>query len=205
VRRAIAAASLGDAQQQQQQQQEQQEQRGDVELVLPSLIYVSRNDALNRRVFGEETLMKALRATSTKSKAFVVERVVLSELSAAEARAKFSAASIVLGPHGAGLYNAAIFSPMNTTVISLALTKEDESQEDKIISIFTNELKMRFRRVNVRSRWMGDYTLTKEMIIGIIEGVYLELKERASPGTTVLHGMGKASAGSSAAPGKTEL
>jgi hypothetical protein len=104
----------------------------------------------------------------------------------------------VLGPHGAGLYNAAIFSPQvpptpsspallrlyntaifyrkNTSVLSFALSKEDEKQEDKIVAIFSNEMKMRFRRINVRTPWGGEYDLTQEELKGVVTSVAMELK-----------------------------
>ena len=71
-------------------------------------LYVSRADAVDRRVRNEPELVEALRQ-------YDFERFVPSEHTFAEQVRRFSDAEVVLGPHGAGLTNL-IFTPSATLV-----------------------------------------------------------------------------------------
>lgn len=58
-------------------------------------LYISRNDASKRRILNEEEIMPLL-------KTYGFEKVVLSEHSFKEQVELFSAANVIVGPHGAG-------------------------------------------------------------------------------------------------------
>jgi hypothetical protein len=76
-------------------------------------LYVSRGSAQHRRLLNEDECVNAL------AERFGVERVATSELPLADVIALFRGASLVVGPHGAGLTNAA-FSPAHCPVVELA-------------------------------------------------------------------------------------
>lgn len=87
-----------------------------------SKIYISRDDALCRRIINEEELMTAL-----YDRGFI--RVKLSELSIKSQIQMFAQADTVVGPHGAGFANL-MFSDDDVSVIELFGAKEGLSTFD---------------------------------------------------------------------------
>ncbi|TKX52297.1 glycosyltransferase family 61 protein, partial [Halorubrum sp. SS7] len=65
----------------------------------PSRVYISRDDADERRVVNETQVVRLLED-------YGFSRVILSNLSLAEQIVLFYQADVVIGPHGAGLLNA---------------------------------------------------------------------------------------------------
>ena len=74
-------------------------------------IYVSRRDTLNRRLVNEEELFSELRKRG-------FSRIVPGEMSVPEQVTAFANASVIVGPHGAGLTNM-IFSPPAASVVEI--------------------------------------------------------------------------------------
>lgn len=84
----------------------------------PSRVYLSRDDALCRRVRNQAELLAALEARG-------FEKVILSETSVADQIRIFANAEVVLGPHGAGFSNV-LYNP-DVSVVELYGTKEGPS------------------------------------------------------------------------------
>ena len=74
-------------------------------------VYISRGDGAGRRVVNERALLKALRPLG-------FEAVQLAGRSVREQAALFADASLIVGPHGAGLTNA-VFAPPGAGMLEL--------------------------------------------------------------------------------------
>ena len=93
--------------------------------ITPSVVYVSRNDSVSRRVSNEDSLLEALQIDGrTRGYGLVV---VNCEPNSTWCRQEnndpsqvFAAANVVLGPHGSGLANI-IFCKHGTAVIEITL------------------------------------------------------------------------------------
>lgn len=93
----------------------------------PNRVYISRSDAIRRRVLNEDTLMSTLEPLG-------FTKVVLSELSFRDQVRLFDGAEVVVGAHGAGLTN--ILYSTDVDVVEL-LTSEGASEH---FFVLANEL-----------------------------------------------------------------
>ena len=95
------------------------------------VVYISRNDSNVRRVLREGKLLAAL-GSAGKVGGWEVHPVSLSALSFAETRELFTGAAVVVGPHGAGLFNAPLFAPARSSLVAFGLKAEDAAKEDNL-------------------------------------------------------------------------
>ena len=100
------------------------------------VVYVSRNDTHVRRVEAEGALLADLRASAAggRSATWRLEAVEISRVSLAATRSLLGGASVVVGPHGAGLYNAPLFAPRGCVLVPFGLDAADASKEDNLRS-----------------------------------------------------------------------
>ena len=75
----------------------------------PRVVYVSRNDTAVRRVLQEGVLLRLLREAGERD-GWVSEPVLLSRYSIGQTARLLADAAVIVGPHGAGLYNAVLFA-----------------------------------------------------------------------------------------------
>jgi len=84
---------------------------GDSTIDTPELLYVSRNDARNRRLLNEDAVMSRLEPLGFR-------KVAMTGLRVADQAALFRNARVIITPHGSGLTNM-VFSNPGTVVIEL--------------------------------------------------------------------------------------
>jgi hypothetical protein len=76
-----------------------------------------------------------------------------------ETRRLFQDASVVIGPHGAGLFNAPLFSSRGTVLIAFGLLAEHEAKEDNLIAVCAATGLKLLRLPVFRASFFGDYSL----------------------------------------------
>jgi len=76
-----------------------------------------------------------------------------------ETKRLFQDASVVIGPHGAGLFNAPLFSARGTVLIAFGLHSEHEAKEDNLIAVCAATGLKLLRLPTFRASFFGDYAL----------------------------------------------
>jgi capsular polysaccharide biosynthesis protein len=89
-------------------------------------IYVSRRDTPKRRLVNEEELFSELRKLG-------FSRIVPGEMSVPEQVSAFSNASVIVGPHGAGLTNI-MFSPPDATIVEICSERISRMNDFRFIA-----------------------------------------------------------------------
>jgi capsular polysaccharide biosynthesis protein len=89
-------------------------------------IYVSRRDTPKRRLVNEEELFSELRKLG-------FSRIVPGEMSVPEQITAFANASVIVGPHGAGLTNL-IFAPPGSTIVEICSKRIAHMPEFRFIA-----------------------------------------------------------------------
>ncbi len=125
------------------------------------VVYVSRNDTHVRRVEAEGALLADLRASAAggRSATWRLEAVEISRVSLAATRALLGGASVVVGPHGAGLYNAPLFAPRGCVLVPFGLDAADAPKEDNLRSACDAVGMAMHPPPGVSAAYMGNYSL----------------------------------------------
>ncbi len=131
----------------------------------PRVVYITRDDAKSRRVSGEHALVEMLEAAD--SGGWDVLRVDLTQLSVRETADTIRGAAVVVGAHGAGLFNAPLFSRTaectggrgSSTLIAFGLLTEHKSKEGNLVSACAR-VGLRLEILSdVTASYFGDYRL----------------------------------------------
>ena len=135
------------------------------------VVYISRNDSTVRRVQREGKLLDVLRAAARVDGGWELRPVLLSELELTATRALFDGAAVVVGPHGAGLFNAPLFAPNSATLVAFGLRKAEANKEDNL-KWACEAVGMRMvGPPGVAGPFMGDYTLSDRMRQAVVASV----------------------------------
>jgi capsular polysaccharide biosynthesis protein len=114
-------------------------------------LYVTRRDALTRRVVNEDEVVAALSPLG-------FETVELEGMAVVEQALLFASAELVVGSHGAGFSNL-VFSPVGTGVLEFEV-REDFSPSYEILA---NHRGLAYRRIKCRSVVPGTNDLKVEV------------------------------------------
>jgi len=92
--------------------------------------------------------------------AYEVRMVVVEKLTIEEVSALFASAAVVVGPHGAGLFNAPLFSHPGTAVVSFGLVAEHKEKEGNLAAA-CSAVGQRFVSLSTLvATFTGDYLLS---------------------------------------------
>jgi hypothetical protein len=103
------------------------------------VIYVTRRDALTRRVLNEEELLNRMSR-------YDVETITLEDMTVSRQAGLFANALLIIAPHGAGLANT-VFCPKHSAVIEFM----PETYENPCFEILAGFLSLRYVRIPSRS------------------------------------------------------
>ena len=134
-------------------------------------LYVTRRDALTRRVVNEDDVVAALSPLG-------FETVELEGMAVVEQALLFASAELVVGSHGAGFSNL-VFSPTGSGVLEFEV-KEDFSPSYEILA---NHRGLRYRRLKCRSVVPGTNDLRVE-VADMMAAIRALLAQQGGPGPT---------------------
>ncbi|KAL1515145.1 hypothetical protein AB1Y20_004206 [Prymnesium parvum] len=139
------------------------------------VVYVSRNDSSVRAVHREGKLLEALRSAA-RVDGWSFDAVLLSQLPFDETRALLRDAAAVVGPHGAGLFNAPLFAPPGARLIAFGLEGHDVEKEDNLRAACQAVGMELLTPPGVAARFVGNYTLTDRLRAAVVQSVRQALR-----------------------------
>lgn len=139
------------------------------------VVYISRNDSHVRRVLREGKLLDALRAAA-RVDGWSFEPVLLSELSLNATRSLLGGAAAIVGPHGAGLFNAPLFAPTGSTLIAFGLRAAEAEKEDNLRETCQRVGMRMVGPPGVSASYFGNYTLTDLLRASVVASVRAALR-----------------------------
>ena len=91
-------------------------------------------------------------------------------------RALFAGAAAVVGPHGAGLFNAPLFAPATSPLVAFSLQPSDAEKEDNLRAVCAAVGMRMLGPPGVTAPFGGNYTLSDRMRAAVVASVRQALR-----------------------------
>ena len=141
------------------------------------VVYVTRNDSSVRRVVGEGALLSALEAAAQagRPRPWRLLPLALSTHPLGRTARTLARAAVVVGPHGAGLFNAPLFMRATETrapvLVAFALEDHQREKEDNLEAAADAAGVQYMRCAHVSADFSGDYRLGPAEVQSVVDVV----------------------------------